>query len=266
MKWTLGCTTRPYARLDFASACAHIAAAGYSDVALFGDAGVSSESDQETVLAARQTARDTGLCPSMLLVRAQFELGHEAAVADYRRLIDNAALLGASWLLDLGASSPHGRQSAAQRSAYIDLMKQVTPYAQQAGLSISLKPHGGITLATPDLVSIYQEIDHPAFGICYDPGNIVYYSRGEERPEMHIADVASLVTTLIVKDCSLDDGKPDVMVTPGEGLVDFPAVLSALIHGGFHGPLYVECVGGETVGDIDTNVRRTLSFVQGLLP
>jgi sugar phosphate isomerase/epimerase len=56
------------------------------------------------------------------------------------------------------------------------------------------------------------------------------------------------------------------MITPGEGLVDFPAVLSALVTGGFRGPLYLECVGGATVDEIDANVRRTLSFVRDLLP
>jgi sugar phosphate isomerase/epimerase len=64
----------------------------------------------------------------------------------------------------------------------------------------------------------------------------------------------------------LNEGIPDVMVTPGEGLVDFPFVLSALVAGGFDGPLYVECVGGTDVDEIDRNVRRTLSFVRKALP
>jgi sugar phosphate isomerase/epimerase len=260
MNWTIGCTTRPYSGLSFADACAHIAGAGYSDVALFGNAGLTSESDRSTTLAARRTAEDAGLSPSMLLARARLELDQAEAVADYKRLIDNAALLGSKWLLDLGSGQTENRD------AYIATMQQVAPYAEQMGLGISLKPHGGITLTTKDLIEIHSRVDHPAFGICYDPGNIIYYTRGAERPAMHVAQVAPMVTTFIIKDCTLDDGRPDVLVTPGEGLVDFPTTLSALVEGGFRGPLYLECVGGDTLDEIDANVRRTLDFVRSALP
>ena len=120
---------------------------------------------------------------------------------------------------------------------------------------------------TADLIRVHQQVDQPGFGLCYDPGNIIYYTRGEERPETHVSDVAPLISTSIIKDCVLtDDGTPDVMVTPGEGLVDFPTILSTLIAGGFDGPLYVECVGGTAITEIDANVRRTLAFVREALP
>ena len=259
MKLTIGCTTRPYSTLSFPEACRHIAAAGYTDVALFGNAGVTSASIRSAILAARQAATNAGLIPSMVLAHAQLDQGPEEALADYRRLIDNAALLGATWLLDLGTSQ------VARRQEYVALMREVSPHAQSAGIGISLKPHGGITLTTVDLIAIHKEVNHPAFGICYDPGNIIYYTRGGEMPEMHIAEVAPLVTTGIIKDCSLVDGRPDVAITAGEGLVDFDTALSALTDGGFHGPLYVECVGGETLDEIDDNVGRTLAFVRNAL-
>ena len=109
MNWTIGCTTRPYGKLTFADACARIAAAGYTDVALFGNTGVTSDSDREAVLAAQRTVEDAGLAPSMVLAHARLDLDLSEAVADYRRLIDNAALVGARWLLDLGASQPGQR-------------------------------------------------------------------------------------------------------------------------------------------------------------
>ncbi len=33
-----------------------------------------------------------------------------------------------------------------------------------------------------------------------------------------------VVTTAIIKDCLLRDGKPDVLITPGEGLVEMAFV------------------------------------------
>ena len=100
MKLTLGCTTRPF-QVPFAEACQRIAAAGYTDVAVFG-AVVGADSNREEALAARQAALDAGLAPSMLLARAQLDLGLDEAVAKYRQLIDNAVTLGADWLLELG--------------------------------------------------------------------------------------------------------------------------------------------------------------------
>ena len=111
---------------------------------------------------------------------------------------------------------------------------------------------------------VLSVVPHVRF-VRYDPGNIIYYSKGEERPEMHVDAVAPLVTTAIIKDCVVRDGVPDVMVTPGEGWVDFQRVLSSLVGAGFDGPLYVECVGGDTLEEIDANVRQTYRFLQDIL-
>ena len=257
MKLTIGCTTRPFADAPFAEACKRIAGAGYTDVAVF--AALNAESTREEVLAARQSAVDAGLKPSLVLAHARPELGVGSAADEYRRLIDNAALLGATWLLDLGSSK------AELYEDYVAVTKQAAAYARQRGLSISVKPHGGITLTADHLISLCEDVDDPAFGICYDPGNIIYYTKGERRPEEDLDRVAPLVTVGIVKDCIVRDGTPDVMITPGEGWVDFGAVLRGLVDGGFRGPLYVECVGGSTPEEIDGNVLRTRQFVNALL-
>jgi len=221
---------------------------------------VDSKSTRAEVLTARRIAQDAGLAPSMLLGRVQLELESDAAADDYRALIDHAALLGAKWLLDCGTSKEEWYTD------YLSVMRRVAPHAQAAGITITLKPHGGITLTTADLIDVYKQVDHPGFGLCYDPGNILYYTRGKERPETHVAEVAPLISTGIIKDCVLSDGTPDVLITPGEGLVDFATVLAALVAGGFDGPLYVECVGGTDIDEIDANVRRTLAFVRDALP
>jgi sugar phosphate isomerase/epimerase len=257
MNLTLGCTTRPFAKVPFAEACRRIAAAGYTDVALF--SGVGADRSLEQALAARQVALDAELAPSMLLARAHLDLDLDEAVAKYVEVIDNAQVLGASWLLDLGA----GDRGALDR--YVSVMRQVVPYAERAGIGIAVKPHGGITTTTEDLLAVHGQVDHPAYGICYDPGNIIYYTKGQERPEMHIGEVAPLVTACIIKDCVVVDGQPDVMITPGEGWVDFDGVLSALTSAGFGGPLYVECVGGQSIDEIDRNVQDTHAFLQRML-
>jgi sugar phosphate isomerase/epimerase len=267
MELVVGCTTRPYSAVSFPEACERIADAGYTDVAVFANVidenrravPVRSDSTPDEVAAARKAAADAGLAPSMLIGSTKLNLGLDAAVDDYKKLIDNAAALGTKWLLDCGTS----REELYDQ--YYELMSRAAPHAQEAGVNITLKPHGGITLTVQGLIDAYEKVNHPAFGICYDPGNVIFYTKGELMPETDIDKVAHMVTTGIIKDCVVEDGKPDVMVTPGEGLVDFDKVLSGLVAGGFRGPLYVECVGGKELDEIDKNVKLTLSFVKEIL-
>jgi len=263
MERTIGCTTRPYAKhLSFPEACERIAAAGYTDVAVFrsGDAvPVRSDSTPEEAKEARKIAEDAGVKPSMLIGRTQLNLGLDAAVDDYKRLIDRTADLGAAWLLDCGTPKEEFYDD------YYELMRRAAPHAQEAGVNITLKPHGGITLTVEGMIKAYEEVGHPAFGLCYDPGNIIHYTKGELRPETDVDKVAHMVTTAIIKDCEVVDDKPNVMITPGEGLVQFDKVIAGLVNNGFTGPLYVECVGGTELDEIDQNVKATLPFVKNLL-
>ena len=262
MKHTIGCTTRPYGSLTFAEACEHIAAAGYTDVAVFANAGqvpVQADSTEAEIAETRKIAAEAGLAPSMLIGSTKLNLGLEAAVDDYKRLIDNAAALGTKWLLDCGTGNE------AHYADYFELMRQAAPHAAAVNVNITMKPHGGISLTVQDLIDADENVNHPAFGICYDPGNIIFYTKGDLRPETDVAIAAPKVTTTIIKDCVVEDGVPDVMVTPGEGLVDFETVLNGLVSGGFEGPLYVECVGGTTVDEINRNTKATLKLVTDIL-
>jgi sugar phosphate isomerase/epimerase len=258
----LGACSRPFNQLAFEDACARIAAAGYDHVALFanqGKAPVRSDSSAEEVLSAARASRAAGLTPSMVLGRTQLDKDLDAAVDDYRRLIDNSAEVGARWILDLGSNDE------AKYEMYLELMRRVSPHADEAGLGISMKPHGGISLTVEHLLATTEAVDHPAFGICFDPGNIIYYTSGERRPEADVEKVAAHVSTFIVKDCELAHGKPDVMVTAGQGLVDFPLVLAKLRAVGFSGPLYVECVGGQDDHTIERELSFTRGYIQGIL-
>lgn len=257
MKLTLGCTTRPFADFSFADTCKRIASSGFTDVAVFSDVGLAAESSSELALQVRKTALDAGLKPSMLLAHA--ELDRPDSEKRYMRLIDHAATLGAQWLLDLGVGDRELLDS------YISLMRRAASYAQKAGIEISAKPHGGITTTTDDLIAVHNGVNHPAFGICYDPGNIIYYTKGVERPETNIHKIAPLATSGIIKDCALLDGKPEVMITPGEGLVDFKSVLEGLVQGGFSGPLFLECLGGKTIEEITSNAKKTHIFMSEIL-
>jgi sugar phosphate isomerase/epimerase len=259
MTFTIGCATRPYREWPFDQACEHIAAAGFSDVAVFSDAGITPDTSLCHTRAVRETACSHGLRPSMLIAKADLAMGHEEAAARYKRMVDHAVVLGAKWLLDMGTSNTRHFPS------YITTMEKAVPYAASAGVSINLKPHGGLTRTCRDLIRVHKQVGHPAFGVCYDPGNIIYYTNGAARPEECAADVAPYVTTAIIKDCVVLDGRPDVLVTPGQGLVDWECVLSGLCSGGFGGPFYLECVGGKMLSEINRNVRQAREYIERIL-
>ena len=70
-------------------------------------------------------------------------------------------------------------------------MSAVADHAAEAGIGISLKPHGGISLTAQELISLHDQVDHPAFRISYDPGNIIFYTKGEVRPESEVEMIFS---------------------------------------------------------------------------
>ncbi|MBN2449117.1 MAG: sugar phosphate isomerase/epimerase [Lentisphaeria bacterium] len=262
METIIGCTTRPYNTLPHEEAFARIAAAGYRHVAVFrGSDGmpVDAQTPPAAVAAVRAAAAAAGLVPSMLLGRTRLDLGLDGAVDDYRRLIDNAAALGAIRLLDCGIGKPTLYED------YFTLMRRCAPDAEAAGVQITMKPHGGISLTVEDLLAGHAKVDHPAFGICFDPGNIVYYTLGERRPEPDAPRAVPVCNSFIIKDCAIREGKADVMVTAGDGLVDFPRVIGDFARGGFRGPYYVECVGGRTPAAVDRDIAFTLGYVRGIL-
>ena len=262
----VGCTTRPYNTLSAAEAFHRIARAGYGEVALFRMGGrslVDARTPRAEITALRRAAQEAGLKISMLLGSTELDLGVECALEGYRRLIEAAAELGATWLLDCGTSD------SDHYDDYCDLMRRAAPVAKEAEVRITLKPHGGISTSAVALLGVYRAVSHPSFTICYDPGNIIYYTCGACRPETDIAAVASEVSTLIVKDCLLSGPEgalePDVAVTPGYGLVDFPGVMASLAEKEFGGPCYVECVASTEPDDVDREISYALGYTQGIL-
>ena len=262
MKWKLGATTRPWHESSFDEACAAIAEAGYTDVAIYANKGViplRADSSPEEIEETLATVERYGLTPSMLLGGLNLGGDIEESIENYRRLIDVAAQAGATYLLNTGVTDP------AVYDRYFETMRRTAPYAGEKGVEIQLKPHGGIGLTGKGLREAAERVGHPAFTICYDPGNIIFYTKGEARPEPDVHDVAPLVTSCIIKDCIVVDGKPDVWIQPTTGWVDFESVLGTLIEAGFEGPFYVECLGGHEKGDIDRRAKETYDWLVELL-
>ena len=167
---------------------------------------------------------------------------------------------GRGGLLDCGTGNE------AHYEDYFELMRQASPHAAAVQVEITMKPHGGISLTIADLREGLQQRESPRLWLSAMTRATLFTTPKESSvPKPDAEKVGAQVSTVIIKDCAVEDGNPDVMVTPGEGLVDFEKVLGGLVAGGFDGPLYVECVGGKTVDEINANVKSTLKFVSDIL-
>jgi sugar phosphate isomerase/epimerase len=263
MKQTVGCTTRPYEGISFREACGRIAGAGYAEVAVFGHfkkLPISAKSAPKEVDDVIDATKRAGLIPSTVFGKHDLrDLDLAESIANYKNLIDNTARVGAKWLLDIGIADE------AKYDAYYEMISEAAPYAQEKGVVIVLKPHGGIALTARDTIAVCERIGHPAFRICYDPGNLIFYNKGKEDLFKDLEEIAALSEVVIIKDCVVEDGVPDVKITPGEGLVDFDRILECFAKSGFDGSLYVECVGGSDLDTIDQNLRRTRVFIEDIL-
>lgn len=260
--YVLGCFTRPWDDLPYEGALDAIAEAGYAGAGFMTHAGsprlvICSRTSEEDAAKAGEACRSRGLA---LLSCYGDDLGQyaslEACEEGLRRILHNCAAAGSPRVL-LG-----GTNDAAKHPIYYGAIKNCCGLAASLGVEMHLKPHGGTNATGPECRARIEEVNHPSFGFWYDPGNIYYYSEGALDPVEDAPSVASLTTGMCVKDFA---PPRNVNLTPGDGLVDFPALMTALREGGFtSGPLVVECLKPGTLEERLDEAKRARTYLETL--
>ncbi len=145
---------------------------------------------------------------------------------------------------------------------YYKAIAECCDYAAAKGMGISVKPHGGLNATGPQCRKTVEFVGNKNFGIWYDPGNIFYYSDGKLNPVDDAPSVDGLVMGMSVKDFQ---PPKNVDVTPGTGMVDFPAVFAKLQAGGFkRGALVVECLEPGDLPHTLAEAKKTREFLEKL--
>jgi sugar phosphate isomerase/epimerase len=125
-----------------------------------------------------------------------------------------------------------------------------------------MKPHGGSSGASDEIIAAMKKVGHPNFKIWYDAGNIIYYM-GKD-PVEELKPIVQYVTGFCAKDCA--EPKSDVMIQFGTGKVDFAGVFKVLKSAGFNGPIMVECCAvGDTPEATAVNARANREFLEKVL-
>ncbi|MCP4608184.1 MAG: TIM barrel protein [Planctomycetes bacterium] len=262
-RWQIGCYTRPWANFDYRVALDAIAEAGFKYAGLMTTKSEKSNliiSVDTSLEEARQVGREVkkrGLkVPSVYGGGIPVNKSLKAGIEGMKKLIDNCAACGAKNLLMGGT----GNEKLFK--LYYKAIAECCDYAEEKGVGISIKPHGGLNATGPQCRKTIEMVGHRNFGIWYDPGNIYYYSNGERNP----VDDAPTVDGLVVGMCIKDYKHPkNVAITPGTGQVDFPAVFARLKKGGFtRGPLIIECLDPGDIEQTIVQAKKTRLFLEEL--
>jgi sugar phosphate isomerase/epimerase len=181
----------------------------------------------------------------------------EEGVRQLRRLVNNVQACGAAELLLGGTADPQ------QYDRYYEALRQVCDEAYAKGIGLCLKPHGGLNATGSQCREAIERVDHRNFRLWYDPGNILYYSDGKRQPLEDVLEIDGLVVGMSVKDFQ---APKQVEVTPGTGLVNFPALFARMQLGGFRrGLMMVECTAGRDFAEVTKEAQKARRYVESLV-
>jgi sugar phosphate isomerase/epimerase len=258
--WPIGCFNRAWTKWSYDTALAGIAEAGYKLTGLLtghrGEAFTSAAATPEYLDELKQRIARHGLAVNMTAIRFRADAPVAENIADLRKQIENAARLELKYMLTFGVDKP------AQYEDFYRLMADAAAQGEKRGIQITLKPHGGGSGASEEILRCLEKVAHPNFKIWYDAGNIIYYT-GKD-PVAELEPIARHVTGFCAKDCPAPKG--EVMSQFGTGKVDFRAVLAKLKAAGFSGPIMVEGIKvGETPQETTANARANREFLEKAL-
>ncbi len=258
--WPIGCFNRPWTKWSYDDALDGIKTAGYKLTGLLsghrGEAFTSSAATPEYLASLKKRIAQRGLAVNMTAIRLKPNAPLDDNIADVRKQIENAARLELQFMLTFGVGKP------AEYDNYCRLMADAAAQTEKRGLHLVMKPHGGSTGASEEILRCLDKVGHPNFKIWYDAGNIIYYT-GKD-PVAELEPIAKYVTGLCAKDCPGPKG--EVMSQFGTGKVDFRTVFAKLKSAGFNGPIMVEGVKvGATAEETSANARQNREFLENTL-
>lgn len=275
-RFQLGAMTIPYARWTLDRALEGIAGAGFSQV------GIVRPLTDGPFYPERATARDYaafrarierhGLTPALMFASR----GQGDPAERLRDDVDRVAELGITYLLVIPISPapkfPGERPAGEHPSEMIwftrveGWLRTIVPAVRRAerrGVTILLKPHGGIAGTGVDLALLVERLGSRAVRVCYDPGNISYYEG--VRPEPDLPKVVDLVRAVCIKDHRGGRAVMDFPV-PGDGQIDHAAIFRTLLAGGFDGPCLIERIDGlNSAEETDQALARGRVYLEGVI-
>jgi sugar phosphate isomerase/epimerase len=272
--WPIGCFNRPWVNYPYDTALDGMKAAGYRLTGLLSrhpiyapgnptplpgriEAFTGAEATPEYLAGLKKRIAARGLEVNMCALRNRFTGPLEDVTKEVREQIDHAHALSLEYVLTFGVAAP------SEYDNFCDSMADAAAYAQERGVKLVLKPHGGSSGSSEEILQTLGKVKHANFKIWYDAGNIIYYT-GKD-PVTELEPIIQHVTGFCAKDCAAKGS--EVMIHFGMGQVDFAGIFKKLKAAGFHGPIMVEGVANyrATPEDLVENARRNREFLERAL-
>ena len=221
---------------------------------------------KQTIAELRNCLNSEGLVISQF-VHTPHDLSHpdkanrDAAIETWKRAVNVGAELGAE-LINMVAAHPFAMRDTveiprittkplvqlyATRDTpvcadwdrnfrdYVEALRACAEACAAAETTLTIEPHPGRYLANHDgALRLIEHVDHPNFAINFDPShtfpvgdfpNITVYRLNKHIKHLHVSD---------------NDGVTNVHWRPGEGKIDWKAMLEALKEVGYDGVISVE--------------------------
>ncbi|MGA1368012.1 MAG: sugar phosphate isomerase/epimerase family protein [Blastocatellia bacterium] len=260
VKWEVGCFNRPWTKWGYEATLQSIKAAGYKVTGLLSatreEPFLRPGSGEEYLASLRQRIAASGLRANMGALRSRHNIDLAESIAEVRQQIDAAKALSLTYALSFGVDKPE------EYAHYYKVMGETAAYAAERGIKLVMKPHGGGSSASAEILAAIRAVNHANFSIWYDAGNIIHYT-GKD-PIEELKPIVQHVSGFCAKDCATLKG--DVMIQFGTGKVDFAGVFRTLKSGGFEGPIMVECCKiGETAEETAANARANRLFLEEVM-
>jgi sugar phosphate isomerase/epimerase len=265
-RFQVACMTLPYAQFPLQRALTGIRAAGYRYVAW----GTTHREDGKNipVIAAdaaperardlARRCRDMGLEPVLMFSGVYPEANNGLDVLRQRILQAGAARV--PQVLTFG----HTRGGNAQ--LWIERFKRLAPLAEENGVVLVVKQHGGETGTGAACAKITREVNHAHIKVNYDAGNVLDYLRGKVDPQTDLAACASEVHSFCIKDHRFFPTDQDC--GPGLGEIDHYRLLHQVAFTGRTIPLCCENIFAPGIArptkpeGIDVLARRAREFLE----
>jgi sugar phosphate isomerase/epimerase len=257
VRWKVGCFNRPFTKWSMDETLASIKTAGYHLTGLLSatkeEPFIGSQATPEYLEKLGSRLKAHGLKANMGALRSRHNISIEESIREVHKQIDNARSLALESVLSFGVDRPD------QYEHYFKVMADAAAYAKERKIKLVMKPHGGGSGASEEILRCLEKVNHPNFRIWYDAGNIIYYT-GKD-PVKELEPIAKYVTGFCAKDCAAP--RTEVMIQFGTGKVDFKAVFSTLKQAGFKGPVMVECCALSDSRDVVTaNARANREYLE----
>ncbi|MCY2964216.1 MAG: TIM barrel protein [Planctomycetota bacterium] len=264
-RFQIACMTLPYSAFSLQRALEGIRGAGYRSVA-WGTTHIEAGGVRVPILAddahpdrARdlaQRCRDLGLEPVMMFSGVYPEAKNGLEVLTQRLRQASAA--------KVPQVLTFGHTKGDNRAVWIERFQKLGPIAQDLGVLLVVKQHGGETGTGEACAAITREVNHPHVKVNYDAGNVMDYLDVDPLPDIH--KCAEEIRSLCIKDHR--NFPKDEDCGPGFGEIDHYKLLHTVAFTGRDLPLCCENIFAplvprpKTPDGVDEMAKRAREFLE----